>query len=136
MASRDVAPPPQFTCPICSSRSSHPRDLAEGYCGHCRSFTGKGELPARPLRFPEPPDGTPIALRAYSVFEIWVRDDVTGRTSGRPLAHWYPIMDYRIACTWDELTDNTGGGLTGVFTLTQMKLPPVQPRRATAWDEP
>lgn len=30
-----------FACPLCHWRSAHPRDQAEGYCGHCHAFTGK-----------------------------------------------------------------------------------------------
>jgi len=30
-------PPP---CPRCGSRSYHPQDIAEGYCGACHDWTG------------------------------------------------------------------------------------------------
>ena len=29
-----------FTCPVCGAVSSHPEDLANGYCGACHAFTG------------------------------------------------------------------------------------------------
>lgn len=29
-----------FTCPRCGRHSSHPVDVAEGYCGFCHSWTG------------------------------------------------------------------------------------------------
>lgn len=30
-----------FRCPRCGRRSYHPRDLAEGYCGHCHDWTSQ-----------------------------------------------------------------------------------------------
>lgn len=30
-----------FTCPRCGKTSYHPKDLEEGYCGHCHDWTGK-----------------------------------------------------------------------------------------------
>jgi hypothetical protein len=32
-------PLPSFTCPVCSAVSYHPADVAEGYCGRCRTWT-------------------------------------------------------------------------------------------------
>lgn len=29
----------RFQCPLCGMKSSHPDDIREGYCGHCRAFT-------------------------------------------------------------------------------------------------
>lgn len=34
----------RFTCPVCGTASSDPEDLAEGYCGRCRYFTGEESL--------------------------------------------------------------------------------------------
>ena len=34
---------PIFTCPICHARSTHPEDIANGYCGRCHAFTGSSE---------------------------------------------------------------------------------------------
>lgn len=33
----------QFECPRCGARSSHPEDIANGYCGRCHAFTGRSE---------------------------------------------------------------------------------------------
>lgn len=35
------APRQGFTCPVCTRTSYHPKDLAEGYCGACKTFTGE-----------------------------------------------------------------------------------------------
>lgn len=32
--------PARFVCPTCGKASSHPRDLAEGYCAACHAYTG------------------------------------------------------------------------------------------------
>lgn len=32
--------PERFTCPACGTASSHPEDIANGYCGRCHAFTG------------------------------------------------------------------------------------------------
>lgn len=29
-----------FKCPVCRKESTHPTDLAEGYCGNCKDWTG------------------------------------------------------------------------------------------------
>ena len=29
-----------ITCPRCERTSHHPRDVDEGYCGHCHDWTG------------------------------------------------------------------------------------------------
>lgn len=34
---------PSFTCPRCGSKSYHPKDVAEGYCGHCHDWTGESQ---------------------------------------------------------------------------------------------
>lgn len=31
---------PSYTCPRCGRTSYHPADAAQGYCGHCRDWTG------------------------------------------------------------------------------------------------
>lgn len=31
-----------ITCPTCGLTSHHPKDIAEGYCGHCHDWTGQG----------------------------------------------------------------------------------------------
>jgi len=31
--------PPTFTCPECGATSAHPKDVQEGYCGHCHRWT-------------------------------------------------------------------------------------------------
>lgn len=36
--------PPTFTCPCCGATSSHPQDIAHGYCSRCHAFTGDPEL--------------------------------------------------------------------------------------------
>lgn len=33
-----------FDCPVCGAVSHHPQDLADGYCGACRWWTGVPEL--------------------------------------------------------------------------------------------
>lgn len=33
-------PDRRFQCPRCGARSSHPEDIANGYCGACHAFTG------------------------------------------------------------------------------------------------
>lgn len=33
----------RFRCPRCGAQSSHPEDIANGYCGRCHAFTGSGE---------------------------------------------------------------------------------------------
>ncbi|MET9262368.1 hypothetical protein [Amycolatopsis sp. NPDC004079] len=32
---------PRFYCPKCGRVSSHPKDVAEGYCWHCHDWTGR-----------------------------------------------------------------------------------------------
>lgn len=32
---------PRFHCPRCGRVSSHPKDVEEGYCGHCHDWTGR-----------------------------------------------------------------------------------------------
>lgn len=36
-----------FKCPVCRKESTNPTDLAEGYCGNCKDWTGVSlqELP-------------------------------------------------------------------------------------------
>jgi ribosomal protein S27AE len=29
-----------FMCPVCGRVSAHPKDLEEGYCGRCHTWTG------------------------------------------------------------------------------------------------
>jgi hypothetical protein len=41
-----------FTCPCCGATSSHPEDLAHGYCSRCHAFTGDPEL--RPPHLAQP----------------------------------------------------------------------------------
>lgn len=43
----DDPPPASVTCPRCSMTSYHPRDIREGYCGHCHDWTSppKGDTP-------------------------------------------------------------------------------------------
>lgn len=33
-----------FVCPVCGSRSHHPTDLAQGYCGACHDYTAPRRL--------------------------------------------------------------------------------------------
>jgi hypothetical protein len=33
--------PPAFVCPSCGARSWHPEDGRQGWCGHCKAFTGR-----------------------------------------------------------------------------------------------
>lgn len=35
---------PSITCPICHLTSYHPKDIEQGYCGHCHDWTGKPTL--------------------------------------------------------------------------------------------
>jgi hypothetical protein len=37
-----AAPSPTFTCSQCHTVSTHPDDIANGYCGRCHAFTGAG----------------------------------------------------------------------------------------------
>src|SRR5207247_2471436 len=32
-----------FECPRCERQSFHPKDVKEGYCGHCHDWTGRRE---------------------------------------------------------------------------------------------
>ena len=32
---------PSFRCPVCGTRSFHPKDVEHGYCGRCHDWTGK-----------------------------------------------------------------------------------------------
>jgi len=34
--------PVGFTCPQCQMTSYNPNDVAQGYCGNCHAWTGKG----------------------------------------------------------------------------------------------
>ena len=51
-----AVPGERFTCPRCGRSSSHPTDLAEGYCGACHDWTGTPTPPAGPPR-PSAPRG-------------------------------------------------------------------------------
>jgi hypothetical protein len=35
--------PEAFTCPRCGRTSYHPKDIAEGYCGHCHEWNQPNE---------------------------------------------------------------------------------------------
>jgi ribosomal protein S27AE len=37
---RERDPLLRFICPDCGKSSSHPDDIANGYCGNCHAFTG------------------------------------------------------------------------------------------------
>jgi hypothetical protein len=39
-ADRPAAAQPRFVCPDCGAASSHPDDIANGYCGRCHQPTG------------------------------------------------------------------------------------------------
>lgn len=39
--------PEKFRCPLCGMESTHPEDIAEGYCGECHDFTGEQAGPDR-----------------------------------------------------------------------------------------
>lgn len=90
MTAAMMPPVPTFTCPVCTHKSSHPRDVLEGYCGACHRWTGqewqvmfvimeavRGALAGIPDVLPqtlvrEPPDALVVDLGDMS-FRVFVR---------------------------------------------------------------
>jgi hypothetical protein len=47
---QDTGEPPSITCGRCGWTSYHPRDIEEGYCGHCHAFLDEPQPTASQLQ--------------------------------------------------------------------------------------
>lgn len=48
-----MADAPSIACPRCGKISYHPKDIEQGYCGHCHDWTSAAARAYRDDRYPE-----------------------------------------------------------------------------------